>query len=63
MSGVRLYPLVMVGVYAFMLALNAVALVLISQYPQPVWLWALNAIVMTSEVAAAACCYQRAKID
>jgi hypothetical protein len=53
----------MVGIYAFMLALNAVAVVLISQYPQPVWLWALNAIVMTSEVVAAACCYQRAKAE
>ena len=63
MSGVRLYPLVMVGVYAFMLALNAVALVLISQYTQPVWLWALNAVVMASEVVAAAGCYQRAKTE
>jgi len=59
----RLYPLVMVGVYAFMLALNAFALVLISQTPQPVWLWVLNAVVMTSEIVAAACCYQRAKTD
>lgn len=59
----RPYPLLMVGIYAFMLALNAVAIVLISQYPQPVWLWVLNAIVMTSEVGAAACCYQRAKTE
>ena len=51
----------MVGVYAFMLTLNAFAIVLISQTPQPTWLWALNAIVMASEIAAMVCCYQRGK--
>ena len=55
------YPLLMVGVYAFMLTLNAFAIVLISQTPQPTWLWALNAIVMASEIAAMVCCYQRGK--
>ena len=59
----RPYPLLMVAIYAFMLALNAFAIVLVSQYPQPVWLWALNAVVMSSEVVAAACFYQRAKTE
>jgi hypothetical protein len=60
---VRPYPLLMLGLYAFMLALNAFALVLLSQYTQPVWLWGLNAFVMTSEVVTAVCCYQRAKTE
>jgi hypothetical protein len=61
--GVRPYPLLMVGLYAFMLALNAFALVLLSQYTQPAWLWGLNAFVMASEVVAAVGCYQRAKSE
>jgi hypothetical protein len=57
----REYALVLIGMYAFMLALNAFAVVLISQSPRPPWLWALNGTVMASELVAIVCCYQRAK--
>jgi hypothetical protein len=59
----RPYPLLMVGMYAFMLTLNAFGVVLISRFPQPTWLWVLNAMVMTSELVALVCCYQRAKAE
>jgi hypothetical protein len=59
----RPYPLLMVGMYAFMLTLNAFGVVLISRFPQPTWLWVLNGMVMTSELVALVCCYQRAKAE
>jgi len=59
----REYALPMVGVYAFMLALNTFAVVLISQAPRPIWLWALNGIVMASEMVALVCCYEQAKAN
>jgi hypothetical protein len=61
---VRLYPLLLVGIYAFLLALNAFGTVLVAQspLPQPFWLWALSGVVMAGEVAAMVWCYRRAKL-
>jgi hypothetical protein len=59
----REYALMMVGVYAFMLALNAFGVVLVSQAPQPMWMWALNGLVIASEMLALIYCYHRAKTD
>jgi hypothetical protein len=57
---VRPYPLLMVGIYAFMLALSTFGVVLVWQVPQPLWTWALNAIVIASELVALVWCYHRA---
>ena len=53
----------MVGVFAFMLALNSFGIVLIAQAPQPPLLWVFNGVVMASQIVALLCCYQRAKIS
>jgi hypothetical protein len=53
----------MVGVFAFMLALNTFGTVLVLQAPQPLWLWALNAIVIASDVGALVLCFHRAKLS
>jgi hypothetical protein len=60
---VRPYPLLGVGVFAFMLALNSFGLVLIAQAPQPGWLWAFNGVVMASQIVAFVCCCQRARMS
>ena len=52
----------MVGVFAFMLALNSFGVVLTAQAPQPLWLWAFNGVVMASQVVALVCCVLRARI-
>jgi hypothetical protein len=59
----RPYPLLMVGIFAFLLALNAFGTVLVSQAPQPIWLWALNVVVITGDIAAAGYWYRRAQTD
>ena len=46
-----------------MLALNAFGTVLISQAPQPIWMWALNATVIGGDAAALVFCFYRAKTD
>jgi hypothetical protein len=46
-----------------MLALNTFGTVLVSQAPQPLWLWALNAIVIASDIAALVLCFHRAKMN
>jgi hypothetical protein len=43
-----------------MLSLNTFGTVLVSQAPQPVWLWVLNATVIAGDVATIAVCYRRA---
>jgi hypothetical protein len=53
----------MVGVFACMLALNTFGTVLVSQAAQPLWLWALNAIVIASDIAALVLCFHRAKLE
>ena len=53
----------MAGIFAFMLALNAFGTVLMSQAPQPVWMWALNATVIGGDAAALVFCFYRAKTD
>jgi hypothetical protein len=53
----------MVGVYAFMLALSTFGVVLVWQVPQPMWTWALNAIVIASEMVALVWCYRRATTE
>ena len=63
MRRVRLYPPLMAGIFAFMLALNAFGTVLISQAPQPIWMWALNATVLGGDVAALFFWFYRVKTD
>ena len=58
----RPYPLLMVGVFAFMLALNTFGTVIVAQAPQPPWLWALNATVIAGDIAALLLFLHRAKI-
>jgi len=53
----------MAGIFAFMLALNAFGTVLISQAPQPIWMWALNATVIGGDAGALVLWFYRAKTD
>jgi len=50
----------MVGVLAFMLALNSFGFVLIAHAPQPLWFWGFNGIAMASQIMAFVWCCQRA---
>jgi hypothetical protein len=59
----RPYLLLMVGVFAFMLAVNTFGTVLVLQAPQPLWLWALNGIVIASDLAALVVCLRRARLS
>ena len=49
----------MVGVLAFMLALNSFGFVLIVQAPHPLWFWAFNAIAMAVQIGVFVWCCQR----
>ena len=53
-------PLLMLGILAFMLALNSFSFVLIAQAPHPLWFWGFNGIAMASQIMAFVWCSQRA---
>jgi hypothetical protein len=46
-------PLLMVGVYAFGLALVGFSLVLLAPYGPPAWVWSLNAVAIASGLCSA----------
>jgi len=49
---VKPWPLLMVGVYVFLLALLAFSLALVAQTAPPPWIWALNAVAAASGALA-----------
>jgi hypothetical protein len=52
----------MVGILAFMLALNAFGVVLIARAPHPLWFWAFNGIALACQIVAFVWCFRRAMI-